>query len=236
MLQFARYTSIMKPSRLCILLALYLFSSPAFSQTELQLSIDSLENTTSEVKRMHQLFDLHTDWRYENYPESATSAGIKKYNDRWTDMSLEAIEQRQDDIRTFAQAIANIDTSGMDQQEKLNYLIFRRQMDNSVAGQAFPGELIPVSNTTFIGMQHMIPNVLSRMPAENEADYQNILLRMKGASDLIKQMIALMEQGREEGILPPRIAVSQTAEQLDKLLKEAVDETFLKFATVHFFE
>lgn len=204
------------------------FSRYAVGQTELQLSIDSLQNASSEVKRTHQLFTLYDDWRYENYPESATSAGINKYNDRWTDMSLQAIEQRQRDTRTFAQAIASIDTSGMEKQEQLNYLIFRRQMDNSVAGQAFPDELIPVSNTTFIGMQHRIPSVLSRMPANDEADYQNTLLRMQGASDLIDQMIRLMEKGRAEGILPPRIAVSQTAEQLDQLLKNSVDETFLK--------
>jgi uncharacterized protein (DUF885 family) len=204
------------------------FTPQASAQTELQLSIDSLENSSSEVQRMHQLFEIYDHWRYENYPESATSAGIKKYNDHWTDMSMKTIKERQRDTRTFAQAIADIDTSGMQEQEKLNYLIFRRQMDNSVAGQAFPDELIPVSNTTFIGMQHRIPSVLSRMPAKNEADYWNILLRIRGASDLIDQMIALMEKGRQEGILPPRIAVNQTAEQLDQLLKESVDETFLK--------
>ncbi|MFP4091439.1 MAG: DUF885 domain-containing protein [Cyclobacteriaceae bacterium] len=214
----------------CALLSalIFFFFKPASAQTELQLSIDSLESTSSEIQRMHQLFEIYADWRYENYPESATSAGIKKYNDRWTDMSMEAIKERQRDTRTFAEAIATIDTSGMVEQEKLNYLIFRRQMDNAVAGQAFPDELIPVSNTTFIGMQHRIPDVLSRMSAKNESDYQNILLRMRGASELIDQMIALMEKGRQEGILPPRIAVSQTAEQLDQLLKESVDETFLK--------
>ena len=208
--------------------SLLCFSLEAVAQNELKLSIDSLKNASSEVQRMHQLFTIYDNWRYENYPESATSAGIKKYNDRWIDMRLSAVEQRQRDIGTFARAIADIDTSGMEKQEQLNYLIFRRQMENSVAGQAFPSELIPVSNTTFIGQQHRIPNVLSRMPAENEVDYRNIILRMRSASDLIDQMIVLMEQGRQEGILSPRIAVSQTAEQLDQLLNESVDETFLK--------
>ena len=49
----------------------------------------------SDSARLHRLFDL--DWEFTNivYPENATYVGYPGQNDRWTDMSVPAIQGRR---------------------------------------------------------------------------------------------------------------------------------------------
>src|SRR6266576_1801629 len=49
----------------------------------------------SDSARLQQLFDL--DWEYTNvvYPEYATYSGYLGQNDRWTDLSVAAINRRR---------------------------------------------------------------------------------------------------------------------------------------------
>ena len=48
-----------------------------------------------EGERLHRLFDLQWQYTMEEYPEFATYVGWPGQNHRWTDVSLEAIEQRE---------------------------------------------------------------------------------------------------------------------------------------------
>ncbi len=200
----------------------------AHAQTEWQLRIDSLQRTGEERQKMHQLFDVYMDWFYQNHPETATGAGISQYNDAWTDMRSEALQQRNKVVQLFAQAIASIDTNQFSPDDQLNYLLFKRQMEQAVQGAQYPDELMPVSNTTFIGLQHQLPEVMAMMPSRHEKDYQDALARLRGIPAYINQLIQLMDQGLQKGIMPPRIAVSDTPAQLTQLMEEAASATFLK--------
>lgn len=56
---------------------------------------------TSQRERLYELFDRIWEWQLSSFPEFATHVGVSGHDDRWTDVSLEAIAQRQRDQRRF---------------------------------------------------------------------------------------------------------------------------------------
>ena len=63
----------------------------------------------SDSSRLHQLFEVAWEHRMAENPEWATAVGHPGYNDRWTDMSFEAIERRKKDLRLQAMVLESID-------------------------------------------------------------------------------------------------------------------------------
>lgn len=48
----------------------------------------------SAAAQLHQLFADDWQWRLDNYPTLGTSIGDPRGNDKWTDLSQAAIDQR----------------------------------------------------------------------------------------------------------------------------------------------
>ena len=62
----------------------------------------------SDADRLHRLFDASWEYTMKEFPEFATSVGYPGQNDRWTDVSFEAIARR--DAPTRKKSSAQIST------------------------------------------------------------------------------------------------------------------------------
>ena len=65
-------------------------------------------------------------WLRED-PTLATAVGDPRYNDRWPDLSLPAIEKTQQMDRAALAALMKIDVSGVPAADRLNYEIAKVQ-------------------------------------------------------------------------------------------------------------
>src|SRR5262249_19042590 len=70
-------------------------------------------------------------------------------------------------------------------------------------------------------------------PAQTRDDYENILLRLERIGPIIEQTIALMEQGLNDGMTPPRVTLRDlpgqvTGQIFDDPTKSPLLEHFLK--------
>src|SRR6266508_6608938 len=83
---------------------LFLLCAGAFAQ-------DSRANNAA--KTLHELFAAEWDYQMEQHPTWASSLGDRRWNDRWGDISLEAIFKRHDhDIETLAK-LTKIDRAAL---------------------------------------------------------------------------------------------------------------------------
>src|SRR5919204_223398 len=130
-----------------------------------------------DPQKLHRLFDLA--WQYDNaeHPELATSRGVPGHNHRWADDSLEAIERRKRETVSLGQALSAIDRRKLDANDQLNYDLFRRNVDDDLAQQRFPRELLAI--TQLAGPQYL-SSTLDIMPARTARDYQDIVARLEG--------------------------------------------------------
>ena len=136
------------------------------------------------------------EWQLVENPIFASSLGDRRFNDQWTDGSLEAIENRQQDQRAFLDRVIAIDASQLSSEDQLNYDLFRRKLQTTIDGQQFKEYLMPMSQRR--GIQSIEGNA-ERIRLESVKDYEDWLARMSKVDTVIEQTRARMEQGRKEG-------------------------------------
>ena len=74
----------------------------------------------------------------------ASEYGDLRYNDRWPDRSLEAIEHRQNRMRAFLRRVYAIDRKALPVDDQLNYELFRRSLQDDVDKFQFNPHLMPL--------------------------------------------------------------------------------------------
>ena len=118
-------------------------SAPSASASSDQASA---RDTTSVAADLNQLYADYWEASLELNPLRATSVGDARYNDRMPNTLSEAHRQKVQAFRQqWLDRISAIDASALDGQDRLSYEIFRRDLQNELDGDRFPGWMQPVN-------------------------------------------------------------------------------------------
>lgn len=177
--------------------------------------------------RLRQLFELSWKNRMADNPEWATSIGYPDYNDRWVDLSFDAIERRKNTSRMQLTILQSIDRDHLSQIDQLSYDLFKRNLQEDIEGDRFPRELLAINQMD--GIQQDIPRVLAMMPTTSVADCENILTRLKTIPRVVDQTIALLDSGLHVGITPPRVTLTDIPQQVqNQIVEDPLSAAMLK--------
>jgi uncharacterized protein (DUF885 family) len=171
----------------------------------------------TDSARLHRLFDL--DWEYTNvvFPEYATYTGYPGQNDRWTDLSVSAINERAETRRSELTVVQAINRARLNPTDQLSYDIFKRGSDEFIEGLRFPSDLLQVDQRN--GPQYSASTIGS-MPATTVKDYADIVARLRALPPVVDQTIALLDSGLKRGVTPPRITLRDVPAQVANLIPE----------------
>ena len=171
----------------------------------------------SDSARFQSLLAL--DWGYSNvmYPEYATYTGYPGQNDRWTDLSIAAINERRQMARSELDVVRAINRARLNTADQLSYDIFKRQADEFIEGLRFPSDLLQITQRH--GPQYSASTIGS-MPATTVKDYGDIVARLRGLPAVVDQTIALLDSGLKRGVTPPRITLRDVPAQVANLIPE----------------
>ena len=185
----------------------------------------------TDSARFHQLLDL--DWEYTNvtFPEYATYTGYPGQNDRWTDLSLRAIRAQRAMVRTELNAVRAINRARLNPADQLSYDIFKRGFEESLEGQRFPSDLMPVDQRN--GPQYLA-STLESAPQATVRDYENIIARLRTLPAVVDQTMALLDSGLERGVTPPRITLRDVPAQVENLIPDDALSSALLSPFTHF--
>ena len=166
---------------------------------------------------IQSLLDENWQWRMQESPVFASMLGDRRNNDKWTDMSLDAIEARQDMRRDFLRRLLAIDSALLSEADQLNYDLFRRDLLGDIEGAQFKDYLMPINQR---GGIQTIEMTAERIRMKSVEDFEDWLLRMAGVEQLIEQTRALQEAGRKQGYMPPKITMQRIPQQISAQLVE----------------
>jgi len=191
-----------------IVLALLLAAATPFQSALAELSRSKLK----DPQRLHRLFELA--WQSDNaeHPEQATARGVPGFNDRWTDLSPEAIDRRKRETVSLREAVRAIDRRKLEPADQLNYDLFLRDVEEDIAVQRFPGELLAISQLR--GPQYLV-NTLEVAPARTARDFQDLLARLEAIPKRLAETEALLRRGMESGVVQPKIVLRDVPAQLE---------------------
>jgi uncharacterized protein (DUF885 family) len=186
----------------------------------------------SAPDRMLQSLFVH-EWDYEmqSNPVWASLLGDRRWNDRWDDLSLEAITRdHQHDVAVLEQ-MKSINRA-RSPNDQLNYDLFRRLYQTWVDEYRFRWYLLPENQESGLPEGfHEPPGVQSafqladNLGFETSKDYQDWIARMQRFPAYVDQVIALMQQGIRQHMVHPKIIMQRLPEQVRKQLVTNPEES-----------
>jgi prolyl oligopeptidase len=162
------------------------------------------------------------EWQLVQNPVFASSLGDRRFNDQWTDNSIEAIERRQDEQQAFLDRVIAIDSSQLSAENQLNYDLFRRSLQTEIDGQQFKEYLMPMSQR---GGVQSLESTAERLRMQSTKDHEDWLARMAKVASVIEQTMKRMERGRKDGYMPPKILMERIPDQLAQQTVENPEES-----------
>ena len=190
---------LLRAAALAAVLATGLFASAAHAQQD------------DEGTRLHAFFAEEWERGLRENPESASFEGDKRFNDRWSDNSLEAIAASEAADREALAKLKRFDRSKLSPADQLNYDTYLWLQEKSVQRQAFREYLQPMGHQ---GGVQTADGLVEGLAFNETRDYREWLARMRALPKVIDQTIALMREGVKVGNVPPRVLMQRVPAQI----------------------
>ncbi len=168
------------------------------------------------------LLDEAWEWQLAEYPVFASRLGDRRYNDRWTDLSIDAYERRHEQRRELLRRLQAIDPERLSPDGRLNYDLLRRELENDVDAHQFRDYLMPINQR---GGVQSLETTAEGLRLQSVGDYEDWLQRMARVEEVLRQAMALQEAGRKAGYMPPKILMERIPPQIDAQLVETAEES-----------
>ncbi len=176
---------------------------PARAQTSAQ--------TSSQNPVLHKFFADQWERGLRESPENASYNGDPRFNDRWTDLSLAAIAQREAGDRAALEQLHAIDRKGLSAADQLDYDTFEWNLQRSIERQKFHEYQQPINHQ---GGPQTADGIAEVLPFASSRDYQDWLKRLRALPTVIDQVIVLMQEGVKAGNVPPRVLMQRVPAQI----------------------
>ena len=180
-------------------------------KTLVMLALTAAPAQADPAADFHALLDEVWEYQLVENPLFASYLGDRRYNDRWPDRSIDAVERRHRDTQAFLRRLYAIDRSALSDGDELNYELFRRELQNDVDRFDFNGWLMPFSHR---GGVQTLDDRTRTIPLVTVADYDDWLERLATIDTFIEQTIALAERGRRNGVVPPAVLMQRVPDQI----------------------
>lgn len=171
----------------------------------------------SPAQRLKKFFDAQWKIAMTEFPEFATYVGYPGQDDRLTDQSLGAIERRKKEVQCALKALNKIPRTQLTVKDRTNFDLFKRQLELGIEGDRFPSEYLAVNQLG--GIQSDFADLLMAMPAQNKAQFENMLKRMEKFPPLAAQIEALLREGVKKKVVGVKMFMPKVIEQIDGVIK-----------------
>jgi uncharacterized protein (DUF885 family) len=184
------------------------------------------------AKALHALFAAEWDYDMEQYPTWASTLGDRRWNDRWEELSMDAILKRHERHRRVLAQLTKINRVALSYADRLNYDLFKHNYELRVEGFRYRWFLLPLNQLDGV---HTVNELADTLRFETVRDYDDWLARLRTLAVQVESTIALLRQGIKERIIHPKIVLQRVPAQIDHQIVEDPKESplykpFTRFA------
>lgn len=172
-------------------------------------------------KALDALLKEQWEYRLRMSPEFASIIGDRRYNDRWSDSSLEAVAADLAETKKFLARFEAIDTAGLVDPDLGNQQLMVRQLREQLDDAKFEGWLMPINQMS--GPHLWLAQFVSLLRFTTVKDYEDYIARLDKVPTVFDQTIALMEAGLAKKLMPPKEQLLLTVGQTEKLAANKPD-------------
>ena len=112
----------------------------------------------------------------QHSPEEASELGDRRWNDRWSDESLEAYAQENQHAKDVLIRLAKINRGSLNAADQLNYDLFKKDFAEEIEGYKYRRFLVPLNQRGGIQTEDELGDSLR---FETVKDYEDWIARLK---------------------------------------------------------
>ncbi len=190
--------------------------------------VAEVKMTTEEASaELNKLFQDNFQAGLALNPIQATAIGIPGYNDKLPNfLSPEYQEKSRQFGDEWVAKIKNIDRNLLSGQDRLSYDVYMYNAELGKQGEQFPGELIPINQSSNIGSFFaQLGSGQSFQPFKTVEDYDNWLKRIDGGQVIMEQAIKNMQLGIEKGVTQPKALMEKVLPQFEAHIVDDVTKS-----------
>jgi uncharacterized protein (DUF885 family) len=170
------------------------------------------------ARDLYRLLDAEWEHTMQVSPTWASSLGDRRWNDRWEDISLAAVQREHEHDRQVLARLAKIDRSKLAADEQLDFDLFGRSYGLRV--EEFPFGLHLIALNQREGVQ-TADELADGLRFESVKDYEDWLSRLRGLPAYLDQTTALLREGMKRKIVQPKVTMQRVPAQI---ARQIVDE------------
>ena len=180
-------------------------------------------DAAARTKQLHSLFDELWQYQLRTDPETATSLGDNRYNDRLTDRSPEFQHTYLEEEKKYLAKFQSIKADGLAPQDETSLELMVRGLKEEIEGAQFKSWEMPVNQ---MGGPHLeMIDLISLMPFATVKDYENYLSRLRQIPGMLDQVTSNMRQGVKDHLMPPKYLLEKVVVQVQEVSEKNGDES-----------
>lgn len=179
---------------------------------------------------------MTSEWDYEmqHNPVWASVLGDRRWNDRWDDLSLAAIQAEDRHHRDALARLKSFDPAQLSPDDRLNRELLIDLYSSWIEEDSYRWYLMPESHASGLpedfrmrtGVQSAA-QLATTLRFEQPKDFEDWNARMASFGHYVDQVIALMGEGMKAGIVQPKAVSERIPPQIEKqLVARAEDSLF----------
>ena len=193
--------------RFCSILLL-LIAAPSFAQ--------NLKPVAERLTAQNTLFDEQYESDLRNVPERATAFGDYRYNDKLTDHSLAAIQQRHQTDVDFLKRLQVIATTGFSDQDQLSHELMVRVLEQRITDFNLKEYEMPINQQN--GIHTNLADLPLSVPLDSVKHYEDYVSRLHQIPRALSQVTEVLHAGMKDKLMPVRFLAEKVPVQCEGIV------------------
>jgi uncharacterized protein (DUF885 family) len=174
-------------------------------------------------KALNQIFADYWEDRLAHSPEFASALADKRWNDKISDYSVKAYNESLARGQAFLLRLAEIDTAGLADQEKISHDLLLRRLTDDQEAAAFKEWEMPINQRE--GIYTTYPQLVASLSFTTEKDYDDWIARLHQIPKAFDQVTANMAIGVEDHRVPPKYLLEKALEQVKSMASQKPEDS-----------
>lgn len=189
------------------------------------LSLATAQPASLDARRkaFNDLLAEQWDYSLSLSPEYASTLGDRRWNDRLSDFSQQAVDDDLTKTKDFLRRFEAVDTNGFSEQEALSHRLIIRQLKEKLELARFKRWQMPVNQLE--GFHIDFAGQVSRFPYASVKDYEDYISRLKQFPKMTDDNIGQMRKGMADNLMPPKFILEQVIEQAQEIALQTPEQT-----------
>jgi uncharacterized protein (DUF885 family) len=194
------------------------------SSSTVSMPIES--SILSADQQFEELLDEHWNWRLSESPSFATSLGIRDYDDKLSDPSLDSYDANIARQKIFLIQFKAIDLAALSQANQLSHELMLLNIGYDIEAANFGGKYMLITNR---GGPHMsLTRLPSRLPFFTKADYESYVTRLSLIPESLKKATDRLRSGLVAGWVQPCAPMVGYESSISAHIVDPTDSVFMQ--------